>query len=161
MKKLSVFLVIMFTAVTFANAQNWGIGARAGSGLQVVGQKYFQNKNYLEARLGMNLFYGDGFAVDLSAMHVWNVANMNWTPKGKWFFDLGAGANTVLANHFFYVGVQGTAKLGYEFDNIPLRLSCDFSPSFGPGISSVAGHSETSFYSNGISNFGVSCVYLF
>jgi hypothetical protein len=161
MKKLSVFLAVMVASVAIANAQNWAIGARAGSGLQAVGQKYFQNENYFEARAGLNLFYGDGMAVDASLAHMWNITKMNWTPKGQWYFDLGGGASTILANHFFFIGVQGVAKLSYEFENIPLRLSADLSPSFGPGIFKYDDYSDTSFYGDGIGNFGVSCVYRF
>ncbi len=161
MKKLSVLLVVVFASVAMANAQDWAFGGRLGSGFQAVGQKYFYNNNYAEARLGMSWLYRGSVALDLSAMYVWNVANMDWTDEGYWFFDLGAGADLGGGNHYFFFGPQGMARLGYEFEGAPVRLSIDWSPSFGPGISSWPGGSEAVFNTRGMANFGLSCVYRF
>jgi hypothetical protein len=166
MKKLIVLLAFVAVSATAASAQSWGAGGRLGSGFQAVGQKYLNDANYIEARFGMNWLYRGSTFADVSAMYVWNIANMDWTPgSGNWFFDLGAGANLGGGNHYFFLGVQGMAKLGYEFENAPVRLSVDWAPSFGPGITSVrvSGDriTDTELNTRGMGNFGLSCVYLF
>jgi hypothetical protein len=161
MKKLFVLLAVTLGSLTMASAQDWSAGVRLGSGFQAVGQKYFMNDDYVEGRFGMNWLYKGGMAVDVSALYVWNIANMNWTDEGNWFFDLGAGANVGAASHYFYLGVQGMAKLGYEFEGAPVRLAIDWSPSFGPGIASFAGHSNSELNTTGMGSFGLSAVYMF
>jgi hypothetical protein len=119
----------------------------------------------------MGWAYG-GITVDVSALYVWNVANMEWTPGyGNWFCDLGAGVNLGGASNFFHAGVQGMAKIGFEFDNAPIRLSLDWSPAFGPEVAYsraqtvgdivVPRVSVSSFNERGLVNLGLSCVYLF
>ncbi len=154
MKKLLLTLVVGLMAWT-ASAQNWGIGGRIGSGLDVVGQKYFNNDNYIELRVGA--YFLDGIGVDISGLYTWNIANMNWTPKaGTWFFDAGVGANVGFNNKHFHIGPQGMAKLGIAF-KAPVRLSLDWSPTFGVS----AGKGESGFYGMGLGNFGITCVYAF
>jgi hypothetical protein len=172
MKKLCVLFVAMALSVTAASAQGWGAGVRSGTGFQAVGQRYFANDDYLEMRLGMSWVY-DGMSTDISAMYVWNVSKMDWTDEGRWFFDLGSGLNLGMASRYLYMGLQGMARLGYAFEHVPLRLSFDWSPSFGPGMRwwpggynpvtqrGYAGGSENEFNTRGVANFGVSCTYKF
>ncbi len=160
MKKLFVLLAVAVASATAVSAQDWSVGGRLGSGFDAVVQRNFTNDNYVEARLGMSWISG-GITADFSALYVWNVANMNWTNSGNWFFDLGAGLNVGGRSHFANLGVQGMAKLGYAFDNSPLKIALDWSPSFGPAIAYVRGASASSFYDNGVANFGLSLMYTF
>ena len=167
MKKLLVLFAVLVASATAASAQTWGIGGRLGSGFQAVGQYVLPSENYVEARFGMD--YIGGLAVDFSVLYNWNIANMNWTPKGNWFFDAGAGLRLGGAAHVARVGVQGVAKLGYTFE-FPLSLSFDFSPSFGPVMIYGRGFrtgdttkTETlaGFDVWAIPSFGISAVYRF
>ena len=170
MRKLSVLLAVMFASATMAQAQDWGVGARLGSGFQAVGQRYLYNGNYLEARLGMDWIYGN-ITADFSMIHAWRVSRMNWTDEGQWFFDLGAGGFLGGAANYFVFGVQGMARLGYEFEDAPVALSFDWSPSFGPEVAywreqalpglTIPRGSASSFNARGLANLGFSCVYRF
>ena len=172
MRKLSVLLAVVLASVSISSAQDWGVGARLGSGFQAVGQRYLYNGNYLEARLGMDWIYGD-ITADFSVLHVWNVANMDWTWEGNWFFDLGAGGFLGGAANYFVCGLQGMARLGYQFEDAPVSLSFDWSPSFGPEIAYGRLHYDTplgdgnirgsvsSFNARGLANLGLSFVYRF
>ncbi len=169
MKKLSVLLFVVLASATVASARDWGVGGRLGSGLEAVGQRYLWNGNYIEARLGMNWFYAGGLAMNLSAMHVWNVENMDWTWEGNWYFDAGVGAAVGGFRNYTFFGVQGMARLGYEFEDVPLRLAIDWSPAFGPefvhGVYYMDGQGRaktvSDFNVRGLGSFGVSCVYRF
>jgi hypothetical protein len=163
MKKLFVLLAAITVSASAVSAQDWGIGLRSGDGLQAVGQKYFSNDNYVEVRFGMNWMH-PRIVADFSALYNWHVFDWNWTP-GNWFLDFGAGLNVGGRANYVFLGAQGTAKFGYTFENIPLSLSVDYSPSFGPeiGYAKVLGQSfsASSFHEQGLFNGGVSCVYRF
>ncbi len=156
------------------------MGGRIGSGVQAVGQRNFANGNYLELRLGMDWLDSHGVGVDVSITHNWNVAAMNLTDEGVWFVDLGVGldvggssaTNLGFTTRYTWVGVQGVAKFGYSFENVPISLAFDWSPVFGMGISywpndadwGGVGRSKnhtTKFRGSGMGNFGLSCVYSF
>jgi hypothetical protein len=168
MKKLAVLCVALVASVGVAGAQDWGFGVRLGSGFQAVGQRFLRSGNYLEGRLGMGWLH-HGVTADVSLLHVWNVQNMDWTDEGHWFLDMGVGANLGGASHFVYGGLQGMARLGYQFDHAPVSLSLDWSPGFGPAVSHyhdihddhIDDHSAVGFNTRGMANFGVSCVYRF
>lgn len=162
MKKLLFSLVAGLFVLT-ASSQNWSAGIRVGSGFHAVGQYTFANNNYVEARFGAYWANQGGTVMaDFSALYNWNIANMDWTPKaGQWFFDAGAGLNVGGRDHYAYVGVQGVAKLGLEFNNVPIRLSLDWSPSFGPEIAYYGGNSASDFNQWGLANVGITCVYRF
>ena len=146
-----------------ASAQNWTVGGRIGSGFQAVGQYVFSNDNYVEARFGAYWANAGGtVTADFTALYNWNICNMDWTPSaGRWFFDAGAGINVGGKGHYAYVGVAGSAKLGIAFKGAPVRLSFDWSPAFGPGISYWDGGSYSEFNTRGLCNFGITCVYCF
>lgn len=147
-------------AFTTVSAEGWGVGARLGSGLQAVGQRNFYNGNYAELRVGMDWMHPDVVA-DISLLYNWNVADMDWTMRGDWFFDAGVGLNLSGKRYFTAFGVQGVAKLGYAFEDSPMSLSLDWSPTFGPGWVHVGGVSDSSFNDAAIWNFGVSAIYNF
>jgi hypothetical protein len=165
MRKLFVLLAVTVASVSVASAQDWGAGARMGSGFQAVGQRYFHNGNYVEARLGMDWIYGD-ITADFSMLYAWRVANMDWTYEGNWFLDIGAGAFFGGASNYFVFGAQGMGRLGYEFEDAPVSLAFDWSPSFGPEVlysPRVNGQrlSVSDFNARGLANFGLSFIYRF
>ena len=169
MRKLTVLLAVMLVSTVALKAQDWGVGARLGSGFQAVGQRYLYDGGYIEARLGMDWIYGD-ITADFSVLRVWRGGYMNWTDEGQWFFDLGAGGFLGGAANYFVFGVQGLARLGYEFEDAPIALAFDWSPAFGPeivyvrqslpGSNNVRG-SASRFNARGIANLGLSCIYRF
>jgi hypothetical protein len=158
MKKLIVLLVVAMASVSVASAQGWGIGGRLGTNLQFVGQKYMYNGNYLELRVGYTPFY-DG-SLDASLLYVWNVKNWDWTP-GNWFLDIGAGANVGFGGKAVFVGAQAMGKFGYTFADIPLSLSVDASPAFGPVFRSERNGGNYFDLGRGLFNCAVSAVYKF
>lgn len=158
MKKLFLAAAFIF-AVSAADAQDWAAGLRMGSGIQAVGQRTLNSGNYLEGRLGLGLFYENAIT-DMSLMHVWRMDYMNWTARGEWFFDLGAGAFMGGSQNYFAFGAQGMAKLGYQFDGAPLSLAFDWSPSIGPSMT-FGDKSTGTFNFRGLANLGLSCVYHF
>ena len=113
MKKFLLALVAM-VMVAGVSAQNWSIGGRVGSGVQVVGQYDLNKKNYLEGRFGAAWL--GGVTADFTALYNWKICTMDWTPNGgDWFFDAGVGVNVGGASHYAYVGIAGMARLGYNF----------------------------------------------
>ena len=157
-------MAVVFASATMASAQDWGAGARLGAGFQAVGQRYLYNGNYFEARLGMDWIYGD-ITADFSVMHAWRVANMDWSHDGNWFFDIGAGVFLGGAANYFLCGLQGMGRVGYEFEDSPISLSFDWSPSIGPEIAyGRVGSTRVSagqFNARGLANLGFSCIYRF
>lgn len=156
MKKFLLIIAAAF-CVASASAQGWGLGARVNAGVQLQGEYQFASENYLEGRLGIN--FVNGLNLDLTVIHQWNVCNWDWTPNaGKWFLDLGAGAQGALflqEKGGVYAGVVGDAKFGIKFNKVPIKLAIDYTP--GLGLLMVDGGGLTgSFF-----NFGLSCVYCF
>jgi hypothetical protein len=163
MKRLIILIAVVFASASIASAQDykWSVGARVGTGFQAVGQYHLSDKNYVEARFGMDYAAG-GLGADFSALYNWRIATPDWTPgQGSWFFDAGAGLRLGGAANVARIGVQGVAKLGYTFENVPLSLAFDFSPSFGPAISYGRGASSAGFDQWAICSLGLSCVYNF
>ena len=86
----------------------------------------------------------------------------HWTPKaGRWFFDAGVGVNVGGKAHFAYVGLAGMARLGISFNNAPVSLSVDWTPSFGPRIGYFKEWSEAEFNDLALANLGVTCTFHF
>ena len=174
MKKFLLALVAM-VMVAGVSAQNWSIGGRVGSGVQVVGQYDFNKKNYLEGRFGAAWL--GGVTADFTALYNWKICTMDWTPNGgDWFFDAGVGVNVGGAAHYAYVGVAGMARLGYNFRKAPLSLSVDYTPVIGPAFtyggpdyggndvgSRAAGAKKNNvgFRATGLANVGITCTYHF
>lgn len=137
------------------SAQRWGAGIRVGSGVQAVGQYVLTKKNYVEARLGVSMLGRTNFGI--TGLYNWNIRTMNWTKKGVWFFDLGAGANLGFGRKHFHIGPQGMARLGYEFERTPIELGIDWSPV----VAFLSEDDYRGLYGSGLINFGLSCVYRF
>lgn len=168
MKKIIITLAIALGFALSANAQEWAVGGRIGSGLQVQGEYAYNDSNYIEARFGMAWNYsGSGntnITADFSLLHNWNVCTMDWTPSaGTWFFDAGVGVTSGGSANFAFVGVTGCAKLGIRFFDVPLKLSLDFSPSFGPEIGYIPeiDYTIAGFSGHSVANLGISAVYCF
>lgn len=142
-------------------SQQWSVGARLGSGFQAQAECFYGDKTYVEARFGMQ-WATSALTADFTVLHNWNVFNMDWTPSvGQWFFDAGCGLNVGGREHFAYIGVAGQAKLGIKFNNVPIRLAIDWTPSFGPGIVYFGGFTHTEFFKYGLCNLGLSATYCF
>ncbi len=178
MKKILLSLAVCLGAAFSAQAQEWTVGGRIGSGLQAVGSYSLSDKTYVEGRIGLGWF--GGIAADVTALHMWNIMTMDWTPSaGQWFFDAGAGVNggggapsgyagTGIRANFGYVGGAGCAKLGIKFNNVPIRLAFDWTPVFGVDFVNVVDKDgivapihQAGFYGTGLGNFGISCEYCF
>lgn len=173
---LLVLVAVLFTTTAFA--QQFSVGGRVGSGFQAVGQYKYNGKNYIEARFGASwnnpvitswVATEDNFHVsqgrvmaDFTLLHNWHLLDMDWTPRGgKWFVDAGAGVNVGGKANYAYVGVAGMARLGFTFNNTPITLALDWTPTFGPGILYVRGANEAFFNELGLANLGISCTYNF
>ena len=174
-------VLLLFVAVIFASsafAQDWSLGARVGSGFQVVGQYKYDGNNNVEARFGaswnnpvVTTIYNGPDTIDVdegrvmadfTLLHNWHILDMDWTPDGGlWFFDAGVGVNVGGRANYAYVGVAGMARLGFTFNNTPLTLALDWTPTFGPGILYVRGANEAFFNELGLANVGISCTYNF
>ena len=153
MKKFILSLAVCLCAAFSAQAQNWTLGGRISGGLQAQAEYHYSDANYVEGRLGLNALI-EGMAADFTALHMWNVATMDWTPSaGQWFVDLGAGAGLGGNSNALFAGVAGSAKLGIQFNNAPLRLALDWTP--------IIGINGSKFYGLGCANLGISCVYCF
>lgn len=73
-----------------------------------------------------------------------------------------AGDLTATTGGFVNIGVAGCAKLGIQFNDAPIRLSLDFTPSFGPEIVYLKGFGANAGFSGySVANLGISAVYCF
>ena len=131
-------ILLLFAAIAMATtslAQGWSVGVRVGSTLQAVGQYQYNASNHIEARIGVSWASIGGSCSDISLLHNWRVKTMDWTPNaGEWFFDAGVGASINGHRNMTRFGVMGMARLGLKFKRVPLSLSLDYSPTFGPTI---------------------------
>lgn len=177
MKRVFLILVAVLFA-TSAFAQEWSVGGRVGSGFQAVGQYKYNGSNYIEARFGASWnnylvtttvttehtfdVHQSRVMADFTLLHNWHITEMDWTPRGGiWFFDAGVGVNVGGVAHYAYVGVAGMARLGFTFNNAPVTLALDWTPTFGPGILYVDRYNEAVFNELGLANVGISCTYNF
>ena len=162
MKKFLLILVATLS-ISAVSAQKWSVGGRVGSGFQAVAQYELNSANFIEARFGASWLNTAGdVTADFTVLYNWHVMEMDWTPsKGIWFFDAGVGLNVGGKQHYAYIGATGMARLGIRFNDIPLSLAFDWSPSFGPGIAYAGDLNSTDFNEYGLANMGISCTYTF
>lgn len=162
MKKILLIAAMVLGFAVAANAQSFRIGGRVGSGFQAQAEYLYNDSNYIEGRFGMAWYHG-GLTADFTALHNWNVFNMDWTPSfGEWFFDAGVGLTVGGRDHFVNLGVAGCAKLGVQLNDVPLRLAFDWTPAIGPAILYFPGAGAgAGFNKYGLANLGISCVYCF
>ena len=175
MKKFFFTLLFALLAFSATAQERWSVGLRVGSAFQVDAQAHF-NKQYLEARLGLGyinryaykvhvdeqiyLGYSQPLTADFSLFYNWKIHHWNIN-AGRVFFDAGVGLNIGGNADFLYVGPTGMAKIGFKFDNAPIALSLDWSPTFGGSIPYQHVYGRSTFNSMGLANFGVTCVYNF
>lgn len=162
MKKILLIAAMVLGFALAANAQSFRVGGRVGSGFQAQAEYLYNDSNYIEGRFGMAWYHG-GLTADFTALHNWNVFNMDWTPSfGEWFFDAGVGLTVGGARNFVNLGVAGCAKLGVQLNDVPLRLAFDWTPAIGPAILYARGAGAGALFNTyGLANLGISCVYCF
>lgn len=162
MKKIFLVAVMVLGFAAAADAQDFRVGGRVGSGLQAQAEYCYDGSNYFEGRLGMGWYHLGTLTADFTALHNWNIATMDWTPSaGLWFFDAGAGITIGGREHIVTLGAAGCAKVGIEFNDVPIRLSLDWTPAFGPAIIYSSAGSGAVFNEYGLANLGLSAVFRF
>ena len=162
MKKLLIIAALSLGFAVAANAQDFRLGGRLGSGLQAQAEYCYNGADYIEGRLGMAWCHAGAITADFTVLHNWNITTMDWTPSaGMWFLDAGAGLTIGGKQNVVTLGAAGCAKIGIEFNDVPLRLSLDWTPAFGPVIGYVDGYSEAAFNEYGLANLGISAVFRF
>ena len=162
MKKIILIAAMVLGFAVAANAQGFRAGARIGSGFQAQAEYCYNGANYFEGRFGMGWYHAGLLTAELTLLHNWNIATMDWTPSvGQCFFDAGAGVTLGGRTNFVTGGVAGCAKIGIEFNDVPIRVSLDCTPAFGPAIAYDGANSIAKFNEYGLANFGISAVFCF
>lgn len=128
MKKIFLIAALILTSATVAIAQPKAIGARLGWGAEVSYQHTLNEKNFIEADLGLAGFAN--FGIQVTGVYNFVLGQYNWTP-GLWTWYAGPGASIGFVTNAALVGVVGQMGLSYEFDEIPLQLSVDIRPTIG------------------------------
>lgn len=158
MKKLVLTLAVCLSAITMY-AQNWSIGGRVGAGFQFDAQYDFGDQ-YVEGRFGAGFLNSPAVSADFTALYNWKLFDWaDWTPNaGTWFFDAGCGINVGGGAHWAYVGPAGMAKFGIAFNEVPIKLSVDWTPSLSCGIAYDNYSSYARFNGIALANFALTCV---
>lgn len=125
MKKILVLMTVAFLTLS-VNAQNWGVGLKAGAWDYGLNIKKYQGSNNLE---GVFDFHSNGFRA---------LGLYEWTHKLGSGFQLyyGLGASLGLwddADDEAGFGLAINGVLGIEWhlpDNIPFSLALDWTPGF-------------------------------
>ena len=127
MKKIILSLIAVFALTTAVSAQNNAIGIRlaAGSafGAEISYQTAMAASNRIEIDLGMN--FGGFSAISLAGMYHWQVG----LSDGFGLF-IGPGAQAVLIEEYFSLGVGGQAGIEYSFPSVPFQISLDVRPMY-------------------------------
>ncbi|MBQ0080831.1 MAG: hypothetical protein KBS95_04715 [Alistipes sp.] len=150
MKELFVIMLAVIT-VSAVSAKGWNTGLRIGSGFQTLATYEFNDKDAIEARFGITWYYATPIFADFQVLYYRNVLN---THKGL-FLDAGAGLAIGGRPNIMYYGVTPSIKFGYKFSGAPVKIGVDWSPVIG-GLSDGFG-----YFTRGLANVGVSCVYSF
>ncbi len=157
MKKIILAMATMLCIVTASAQDKWSVGLRLGSGAQVESEYFYSDKAYLEGLLGLSFVGGNNF--DFNLIHNWNCCDWDWTPNaGRWFLDAGVGGRIGGNGNCCYFGVAGQVKFGIQFQEVPIRLAIDVTPSFGPVFNY---HGKNGFYDSGILSMGISATWRF
>lgn len=104
--------------------------------------------------------------VDFTALYNMHIfKDKNWTPGlGKWFLDAGAGVNVGGRKFYAYAGVAAMARFGVVLKKLPVTVSVDWTPVFGPAFyysTSDYGEAFTKYHTLGLANIGITAVYNF
>lgn len=185
MKRLTIFLAILFAAAVSAAAQPKAAGLRiGGTGLDATYQYYMAKDQFVEGNLGLDFGYNVNGNVGVKATAVYNFvwARPAWTNTGSWAlyagpavslgfvddmvpYDVGGIINGYYDNGFM-LALGGQVGVEYNFD-FPLSLSLDLRPLFGmhindgrfriPDTSTVVRYEKKiGFYDNGLLGFAPS-----
>lgn len=162
MKKLFAIAAACIIAVS-ASAQSWELGARLGSGFQAQAAYTFKNTNAIEARFGCNWYTIAETTADFQALYLWNIMDK----KNGWFMQTGVGIGLGGRTSYLFYGAEGCIRVGYKFKGCPIKLALDWSPIFGQervyAYDAQWGKevSASQYFTRGLANVGVSCVFLF
>lgn len=185
MRRLTIFLAILFAAAVSAAAQPKAAGLRiGGTGLDATYQYYMAKDQFVEGNLGLDFGYNVNGNVGVKATAVYNFvwARPAWTNTGSWAlyagpavslgfvddmvpYDVGGIINGYYDNGFM-LALGGQVGVEYNFD-FPLSLSLDLRPLFGmhindgrfriPDTSTVVRYEKKiGFYDNGLLGFAPS-----
>lgn len=136
MKKFLLSALLCLAALA-ANAQRTphAVGVHfGGSTMDVEYQYHFNNKNFLDATLGLFDLDKGLFA---SAVYNWNIRQWpSWTPNfATWKLWGGVGAGLGYyghkGNHNLLLGPVGTLGFGFTLKDIPLTFGLDYRPMVG------------------------------
>jgi len=156
MKKIIIVLALAVLTSIAASAQPRTIGGRITYGVEATYQHSLGN-NFVEANLGFGCFSG----LNLASTYNFMLCKPDWTPKGTWGVYAGPGATLQFdfnQNGSFDFGVGGQVGLEYFFEQLPLQLSFDWRPMFGPQCYYNGG---AAFWAAGVYNFGLAARYYF
>lgn len=152
MKKLFVLIAACVVAFS-ASAQGWQAGLRIGSGFQAVGAYEFSSQAAIEARFGMHWYYGTPIDAEFQVLYYKNA----WEGSKNLFLDWGVGVELGGRSPIIHYGVVPSIKFGYKFSGAPIKLAIDWSPIIG----CESGFGDTEYFTRGLANVGISCVYCF
>lgn len=132
-----IFAVLLFFFAGFqAAAQDSGIGAGIilGEPTGLNAKMWISDKAAVDAALAWSFYRRDGDRTDSDGAlyihvnflyHFFDIINIS---KGNLVFYTGAGGKMALANDF-YLGIRIPLGLTYMFENIPLDIFFELSPS--------------------------------
>lgn len=140
MKKIILFAAAMLLSLSaFAdeNAQKGprAIGGQLGYGAEITYQHAIQERQFVEANLGLNYMFGYG----IRASYNWILVQPQWTDYGNWALyagpGVGIGFGHGLSRYINNVNFGVMAILGVEFDfPFPLKLSAELHPGISLGV---------------------------
>ena len=155
MKKIMLAFILLASSFGFVNAQTSGmqsernaIGLRLGWGAEATYQRALNDKNRIEADLGLEF---DGGGLNLAGTYQWVFNLSGLAPGFNWY--VGPGVGLGLWDKDFAIGVVGAIGIEYNF-RFPLQLSLDWRP---------GGYFNTSAtdFSFAYSGFGIAARYRF
>ena len=149
MKKLLVLVALIAMSAVAVNAQPRAIGARLGYGIDFSYQHSLGERNMVQLEVGLPAFSG----IEAAATYDWIFPITSWQEAGSWNWYAGVGAGAGYSwipslsgfGNFGYLGVAGRLGVEYNFE-IPLSLSLDWRPIFGPRF----GSGNIGFYDGGL-----------
>ena len=128
MKRIFLSLVLFLGVLSLVNAQENAIGLKFGYGVDLSYQQALSGANRLELNLGLDSFDNNAPIIFSGAYQwVWDLSD-KLAPGFKWY--AGAGAMVGLANSEFYLWAIGNVGIEYNFHEVPVQLSLDWTPAF-------------------------------
>lgn len=157
MKKIVLTLLVCFTALGVARAQENAVGLRFGGSAELLYQRDLSRTNFLQFTLAIPDY--DGFAV--TGLYNWRLCQWDWTPETcDWHLNAGVGGALGMYNFDkagFMLGVTGSCAFGCQFKSVPISIDIDYRPVLG----AVIGGNSKGFFKPGLWNFGLAVAYHF